>query len=218
MPSFHQLDYAVDGRSICSTTDVPLVFAETGMEVLPRVDEPGRINPSREDGEGVSLCIRICDEGLIGGMGPYGGDGYVQLPTHAPTRQEFAETASMVELPDYDESGTDTIEGLWGSDYIAPRQDLQDVCREPTTPQNTHSDGKLGSYNTVGYQRSVSIAECGGHVDDCAHRLRQQRRTHLQCDVVARCQLHSVAGALPEDNKVSVHSIDAFIGEDGCPS
>ena len=41
----HQLaDYAVDGRSICSTTDVPLVFAETGMEVLPRVDEPGRIN------------------------------------------------------------------------------------------------------------------------------------------------------------------------------
>ena len=47
----------------------------SGTGVLPRVDGPGRINPSREDGGGVSSRIRICDEGLIGEMGSYGGDG-----------------------------------------------------------------------------------------------------------------------------------------------
>ena len=71
-------DYAVDGRSAYSTSDVLLVIADTGMEVLPRVNEPRWINPSREDGEGVGLCIRICDEGLIGELGPYCGDGYIQ--------------------------------------------------------------------------------------------------------------------------------------------
>ena len=136
--------YAVDGRFAFSTSDVPLVIADTGMEVLPRVDGPGQINPSREDGEGGSSCIRICDEGLIGEMGPYSGDGYIPLPTNSLTKQEFADILSMVELPDHDESGTDTIVGPWISDYMAPRQDRNDACLEPTKSQSTHSYGRLG--------------------------------------------------------------------------
>ena len=124
--------------------DAPLVFAETGTGVLPCVNGPGRINPRREDGEGVSSRIRIRDEGLIGEMGSYGGDGYMGLPTDRPTRQEFTDPTSMVTTLDSECSGTYVIGGLEDFDFIVPRRDLQDACRRPTTP-DTHSYGKSGA-------------------------------------------------------------------------
>ena len=210
-------DYAVDGRSAYSTSDVPLVIADTGMEVLPRVDGPGRINPSREDGEGGSSCIRNCDEGLIGEMGPYSGDGYIQLPTNSLTKQEFADIVPMVELPDHDESGTDTIGGLRISCCIAPWQDLKDACREPITPLSTYSDGRMGGLDAVRYQHSMPITHYGGHNDDGAHRLRQRGTTHLQCDVVEGRQLHSVAGVSLKDHISSARFIDVSRHEACCP-
>ena len=58
--------YPVKDTPIYNTIDAPPMLAEAGMGRLPCVDGPGWINPSREDGEGVSSYIRIHGEGLIG--------------------------------------------------------------------------------------------------------------------------------------------------------
>ena len=75
-------------------------FAEPDVGVLPRFEESGRTDSSREDGEE-----------LIGDMRSYCGNGYMQSLTSQTMRQELADTAWMVELPDYGKSGTGIIGG-----------------------------------------------------------------------------------------------------------
>ena len=212
----YAIDAFLDQLAKYAVIDAPLVFAETGTGVLPCVNGPGRINPRREDGEGVSSRIRIRDEGLIGEMGSYGSDGYMGLPTDRPTRQEFTDPTSMVTTLDSECSGTYVIGGLEDFDFIVPRRDLQDACRRPTTP-DTHSYGKSGGFDTAEYTYRTSTTPCDERAAGDAHRSRRQRGERQQRVVIVVLQSPSVAKTLPEDHEPRARLFDDPLDEAGCP-